>query len=145
MKTTVKFFSLAAFSLLLLLSVSCSNKSAQDTTAKEEHTGECCEKAASIDENAIMIVATITVKDEADKPAIEAALHRVVDGTRTEEGNVLYDLHQDINNPLKYIIYEVWKSQEAINFHNQTPHFKALGGELGDKASVTAFTMKKVY
>ncbi|WP_369412525.1 putative quinol monooxygenase [Mesonia aestuariivivens] len=37
-----------------------------------------------------------------------------------------YVLHQDVNNPLKIIILEEWKSQKAIDFHNQTEHFQLL-------------------
>ena len=162
MKTIVKISSLVAFSMLLLLSVSCCSKSgseqkdccekqcAKQCGEKESCAKQCCssagiEQKCPIDENTLMIVATLTVKNEADKADLENALHRVVDGTRTEEGNISYVLHQDINNPMTYIIFEVWKSQEAIEIHNQTPHFRAFVEAVGGKADLSVHTMKKAY
>lgn len=93
----------------------------------------------------LKIVAVITAKKEYQKD-IEKALHNVVDGTRTEEGNVSYDLHVDIKNPLKYIIIEVWKSQEALNIHNATVHFnefkKAIEGKI---EGLDIDVIKKIY
>ncbi|NDV68264.1 putative quinol monooxygenase [Dysgonomonas sp. 25] len=81
----------------------------------------------------LKIIAVITAKEEY-KNDIVKALHAVVDGTRKEEGNISYDLHQDMKNPLRYIFIEVWKSQEAINSHNQSAHFqqfvKAIEGKI---------------
>lgn len=145
MKTTKTIFSLIAVVAITLILNSCSNqKTSQDEVSQPEITEEkktCCMN----DPNVLVIVASITVKNEADKADVEKALHAVVDGTRTEEGNIAYVLHQDINNPLTYVIIEAWKSQEAIDFHNQTPHYKALGEALGDKATVSVNTMKKTY
>ena len=93
----------------------------------------------------LVIVASATIKNEADRDDVVKALYAVVDGTRTEEGNISYVLHQDINDPMTYIIIEAWKSQDAINFHNETPHFKALGEAIGDKAVFKVNTMRKVY
>lgn len=93
----------------------------------------------------LKIVAVVTAKKEYQKD-IEKALHNVVDGTRTEEGNVSYDLHVDIKNPLKYIIIEVWKSQEALNIHNATVHFnefkKAIEGKI---EGLDIDVVKKIY
>lgn len=93
----------------------------------------------------LKIVAVITAQKEYQKD-IEKALHNVVDGTRTEEGNVSYDLHVDIKNPLKYIIIEVWKSQEALNIHNATVHFnefkKAIEGKI---EGLDIDVIKKIY
>lgn len=81
----------------------------------------------------LKIIAVITAKEEY-KEEIVKTLQKVVDGTRKEEGNVSYDLHIDTKNPLKYTIIEVWKSQEAIDIHNQAPHFlefvKAIEGKV---------------
>lgn len=81
----------------------------------------------------LKIVATIIVKEENEKEVVKA-LYKVADSTRLEEGNVSYDLHQNILNPLEYIILEVWKSQEAIDLHNHSSHFdefkKAIDGKI---------------
>ncbi|MDR1682564.1 MAG: antibiotic biosynthesis monooxygenase, partial [Candidatus Symbiothrix sp.] len=73
----------------------------------------------------LKIVAAIVAKSEFQND-LEKTFQIVVDETRKEAGNILYELHQDINNPLKYIILETWQSQEAIDRHNESVHFKAF-------------------
>lgn len=58
--------------------------------------------------------------------ALEDALMACVAPTRAEAGNVNYDLHRGQDDPAVFVIYEGWKSQDALEFHFQTPHFKAL-------------------
>lgn len=95
--------------------------------------------------NELKIVATIVVK-EAFRDDLEKVFRKVVDETRKEAGNISYDLHQDVNNPLKYVIIEVWKGQSAIDFHNQTPHFQELvAATEGHVDSLTIDVLKKVY
>ncbi len=82
----------------------------------------------------LKIIATIVIKSEYEKEVL-TALHNVVDATRKENGNISYDLHQNIAHPLEYTIIEVWKSQEAIDLHNSSMHFnefkKAIEGKIG--------------
>lgn len=93
----------------------------------------------------LKIVATIVVK-EAYKTELERVFRKVVDETRKEEGNVSYDLHQDVSNPLKYTILEVWKNQDAIDFHNQTSHFKELlSATEGRVDNLTVDILEKIY
>ena len=58
--------------------------------------------------------------------ALEKALMACVVPTRAEEGNVNYDLHRGQDDPAVFVIYEGWKSQDALEAHFQTPHFKTL-------------------
>ncbi|WP_215731642.1 putative quinol monooxygenase [Bizionia saleffrena] len=83
----------------------------------------------------LKIIATIIVKPEFKEDVLNM-LQTVTDATRKEEGNISYILHQDINNSSKIIILEEWKSQEAIDFHNQTEHFVILKTELGKRPIV---------
>lgn len=93
----------------------------------------------------LKIVAVIVVKAEYQKE-LEKVFHTVVDETRKEEGNVSYDLHQDTTNPLKYTILEVWKSQDAINIHNESAHFKAFVAAVEGKVeSLAVDVIKKIY
>ena len=93
----------------------------------------------------LKIIASLSIKSEEFREDILKALHSVVDGTRAEEGNVSYDLHQDINNPAIYTIIEVWKSQEAIDFHNQTAHFQAFVKAVDGKVDLAINIIKKIY
>lgn len=93
----------------------------------------------------LKIVAVIVVKAEFQEE-LEKAFQNVVDGTRKEDGNISYDLHQDVKNPLKYTILEVWKSQTAIDEHNNTDHFKAFVNAIEGKVeNLSVDIIKKVY
>ena len=126
----------------------CTPKSATNTQEGTE-TPACCATATGTEqqaccENALKIVATVTIKDAADQTTIEQALFAVVDGTRQEEGNISYELHQDINNPLVYVFVEVWKSPEAIAFHSKSEHFKTFAAAVDGKVNMAVNTVKKV-
>lgn len=146
MKTTKFALSLAVILMAgLFLFNSCSGNQQPRDEATNQETKQDKKECPMDNPNTLVIVASLTIKNEADKAGIEKALYAVVDGTRTEEGNVSYVLHQDINNPLTYVIIEIWKSQDAIDIHNETPHFKAFVEAVGDKADLSVNTIKKVY
>ena len=93
----------------------------------------------------LKIVATIVVKEKFKQDVLKA-FHNVVDGTRQEEGNVSYELHEDTTNPLKYIILEVWKSDKAIDLHNESAHFNEFKNAIDGKVdSLSIDIIRKVY
>ena len=51
-------------------------------------------------------------------------LTALVEPTRKESGCVAYELHRDPENPAKFMFYERFKSQAALDDHVNTPHFK---------------------
>ncbi len=46
--------------------------------------------------------------------------------TRAEAGCINYDLHQDPHNPSRFMFYENWTSQEALDQHIQQPYIQAF-------------------
>lgn len=93
----------------------------------------------------LSIIAAIVVK-ESSKNELEKVFRNLVDHTRKESGNIAYDLHQDIKNPLKYTFIEVWKSQDDINKHNETAHFKEFLKAIDGKVdSVDIDVIEKIY
>lgn len=93
----------------------------------------------------LKIIATIVAKAEFADDVLNA-LHKVTDATRKEEGNISYTLHKDVSNNLKFIILEEWKSQEAIDIHNETSHFQALKTDLDGKIeSLGVDVIKEIY
>ncbi len=40
-----------------------------------------------------------------------------------EPGNLRFDVLQDDSDPSKFILYEVYATQEAVNAHKETPHY----------------------
>lgn len=90
----------------------------------------------------LLIIANVTAKAEY-KDELMKAFEKVVEGTRKEAGNVSYDLYVDTSNPLKFTIVEVWKSQDAINIHNETEHFKEFVKAVDGKADLDVKTLKQ--
>lgn len=128
--------------LALLFITGCNSKShnAENDTIvikndmEEERTG-----------NELKIVAIITVKPEAIKDILPV-FQAVVQGSQEEDGCIFYNLHQDINDSTKFIMLEEWKSQDAINFHNNTDHYKTFKEASKDMVAKSEVSiMKLVY
>lgn len=91
----------------------------------------------------LVIVAHITVKAECKSEVLEA-FKAVIAGTRKEEGNISYVLHEHTDNPLKFTLVEAWKSQAAIDIHNNTEHFLNFVKAIEGKADLDIYVMKEV-
>lgn len=66
--------------------------------------------------------------------ALSEALAPLVKASRAEKGAVMYDLHSCEDGV--FVITEKWESQEALDAHEVTAHFKAFqekAGALVDK------------
>ncbi|OSQ35293.1 antibiotic biosynthesis monooxygenase [Thalassospira mesophila] len=46
------------------------------------------------------------------------------DGTRSEEGNLRFDVLRNPEDPHKFTIYEVFRDNAALDVHRETPHYK---------------------
>lgn len=100
----------------------------------------CNKKAETVQEDSIVvkndmdiertgdelkIVAIMTVKPEAVNDILPI-FQAVVQGSQEEEDCISYNLHQDISDSTKFVMLEEWKSQSAIDFHNNTDHYKTF-------------------
>jgi quinol monooxygenase YgiN len=90
----------------------------------------------------LLIIANVTAKAEY-KDELMKAFEKVIEGTRKETGNISYDLYVDTSNPLKFTIVEIWKSQDAINIHNKTDHFKEFVKAVDGKVDLDVKTLKQ--
>ena len=79
-----------------------------------------------------MYVAAVTVKVVAGQgEAFLEATRRNREGTRTEPGNVRYDVLRAVaapdaeGEPEQFFLYEVYRSPEDFAAHQQTPHYFA--------------------
>lgn len=93
----------------------------------------------------LKIVAIITVKPEQIRDMLPL-FQEIVQGSQEEDGCISYNLHQDIKDSTKFIMLEEWKSQDAINYHNNTDHFKsfkAASKDMVEKSEVSV--MKLIY
>ncbi len=44
-------------------------------------------------------------------------------GTVAEPGNIRFDVLQQSDDPCRFMIYEVFESEEAVLLHKETPHY----------------------
>ncbi|QES88130.1 putative quinol monooxygenase [Rhizosphaericola mali] len=89
----------------------------------------------------LKIVAKFVVTPETKQTIIDAVL-KCQGPSRAEEGNNYYDLTESVEDENVVVILEEWKSQEAIDFHNSTEHFKELIASVTGKADVTIDVLK---
>jgi Uncharacterized conserved protein len=55
----------------------------------------------------------------------------LISATRTEAGNISYNLYQNPFSPSSFIFYEEYKNQEAISAHGSSKHFLAFSDAVG--------------
>ena len=73
----------------------------------------------------IKIVAVNTLKEGKKEEFIKTA-QELIKKSREEEGNISYSLFEDIKNENILAFIEEWKDMDAIDFHNNTEHFKRI-------------------
>lgn len=76
-------------------------------------------------DNTITIVVTIVPRFNF-RNKIEEMLIALAEKTRLEPGNVFYRLHKSIDHPNRFIIYERWKNQEALDHHMNQDYLKGF-------------------
>lgn len=136
----IVFSSLTILSMALLCS--CAQPAKQEPA--EAQAPAIVEKTVELPKDPKRIVAIVTLKDVAYAAEFEQAASAVVAGSRAEEGCVYYELGKS-ETPMTYAFIEVWKSQEAINIHNETPHFKAFVEAINGKADLTVCVTDKLF
>jgi len=72
-----------------------------------------------------VINARITVKSDAIEQFLTYA-NVIVLASNLEQGCLVYNLYQEVGKPSSFIFYEEYVNQEAIDFHNNTNHFKTF-------------------
>jgi len=80
----------------------------------------------------IYLTAIIKAKEEYRTEVLET-LQNMVKETVKEEANELYTLHQGIEDKNHFVFYEIWKSKEGLEQHNQQPYIQAFGGLIDEK------------
>lgn len=73
----------------------------------------------------IRVIASIVAKTEFIEE-VKAALHQIIEPSREEKGNLQYDLHTESEQKGSFVFFERWASDEALEKHNKTEHFKQL-------------------
>ncbi|SHN72648.1 putative quinol monooxygenase [Desulfovibrio litoralis] len=92
--------------------------------------------------DSIKIVAEIKLKPEY-RQELFPVLQALVEGSLTETGNNVYDLTENMSLPGHFFVIEEWKSDKAIEEHNETPHFKAFVTAIDVKGVALSITKPK--
>ena len=71
----------------------------------------------------IAVVARFKAVQGADQKLKELLL-ALIEPSRSDEGCIKYDLHQAVDDPTRFIFYEIWESREHLDRHAATPHVK---------------------
>ncbi|MBI3978675.1 MAG: antibiotic biosynthesis monooxygenase, partial [Chloroflexi bacterium] len=71
-----------------------------------------------------VLVVTIVAR-EGKEAEVEALLREMVRQTRQEPGNLVYTLHRSTEDPRRFLLYELYRDQTAIEAHQQAPYFRA--------------------
>ncbi len=78
----------------------------------------------------IVLVATYVAR-EGEGEAIEAALREMIRHTRQEPGCLTYTVQRSTEDPRKYLLYEQYADQAALDAHSNADHFqKYVLGEI---------------
>lgn len=62
--------------------------------------------------------------------ALRDALTALVEPTSKEDGFVNYDLHESVETPGVFYLYENWESAEKLDAHLATPHLVDFAGRI---------------
>ena len=63
---------------------------------------------------------------------LKLALEKVVEPSRNEATNLEFRLHQDVENPEQFVLYENWQSQAAHQQQFTKPYIQELAQQIGD-------------
>ncbi|NQU51433.1 MAG: antibiotic biosynthesis monooxygenase [Bacteroidetes bacterium] len=83
----------------------------------------------------ISIVAKFIV-NEGEESNFLTKIDGLIKASQAEEGCIEYLLHKDSQKPLTYCLIEKWKDQEAVDIHNNTPHFTTTVPTLVELAKI---------
>ena len=79
----------------------------------------------------IGVIATLKVQD-GKQAGFEDLMKELAAQVRANEPDcTFYQLHKT-DDPTSYIMLEQYTSEAALGAHRDTPHFKELGGRLGE-------------
>ncbi len=66
------------------------------------------------------------LKDENDAQQVKLLAKELIEKSRTDEGNIAYDLFQSATEPKNMMFCETWKDLDALKAHAAAPHFTSI-------------------
>lgn len=84
-----------------------------------------------MNKTAYIVLAILEAKPGKEEE-LKQLLISVIPPSRSEETCLEYYLHQDINNPFQFFLYEKWANKEAHEAQFSKPYIIALAEKIGD-------------
>jgi len=78
-----------------------------------------------------VVCVTVHVKPDSLAQFTDAILANAR-GTRTEPGNVRFDVLQHAEDPTRFLLYEVYRTPADFTAHQQTPHYLEFKARAAD-------------
>ncbi len=94
------------------------------------------------EEPVIILAVTLPIKPELREEAKAIALQMTAE-THKEPGVLRYTFHSPLDDPNTFFVYEEWKDQDALDYHNNSEHMKvfqaAIAGVLNGDVSLQKY------
>jgi|EP01033_Poteriospumella_lacustris_P001913 quinol monooxygenase YgiN len=87
----------------------------------------------------IAVVVNVEVKEDRVEEFLQVMEFDAVE-SRKEEGCLRFDVLRDLVDSNKFVFYEVYRDQAAIDFHKSTPHFQKWS-EFNESGGVASFSV----
>jgi quinol monooxygenase YgiN len=62
-----------------------------------------------------------------EEEAVAAAIDALIEPSRAEPGNLLYQAHRDPSDPRVFLLYEQYVDEDGYKAHGASEHFTRLG------------------
>ena len=79
----------------------------------------------------LTVVATLHAKP-GQETLLRQELLALIGTTRLEPGCLIYDLHQAVDDPARFLFHENWTSKKHLDDHLARPHLQAFLAKASD-------------
>ena len=76
----------------------------------------------------VQLIARHTMRAGTENEVL-SLVDELVDASRTEPGNLAFEVYRGVRNPETYVLLERYASNEALAAHRASPHFRRIVGE----------------
>lgn len=76
-------------------------------------------------DNPVDLVVLFKIKEGMQKKFVQQ-FHKSIQNSRPEIGNIAFHFHEVQGDSTKFVLYERWRNQEALNSHFEQPYTKEL-------------------
>src|SRR5215475_2175410 len=106
---------------------------------------DCPERWKEIEPMATQMKTTALLKAKPGKTAeLETLLRNLASRSRSEPGNLRWDLWQDLDDATTFVVDELYRDIASVQAHRATPHFQDYASKINDLAARTAVTSRPI-